>query len=58
MYEDAELEIFLEAHSCQTQEEVLITFGMTQQVIARFFLRIVGDDKKWFHYDIPNKSWR
>lgn len=34
MYEDAKLEELFEKDSCQTQEELSITIGVTRQVIS------------------------
>ena len=34
MYEDAELETLLDQDSCQTQEELARTLGVTQQAIS------------------------
>jgi len=34
MYEDAELEALLDEDSCQTQKELALTLGMTQQTIS------------------------
>ena len=33
MYEDAELEALLDEDSCQTQKELALTLGVTQQTI-------------------------
>ena len=34
VYEDAELEALLDKDSCQTQKELALTLGMTQQTIS------------------------
>lgn len=34
MYEDGELETFFEKNMCQTQGELAITLGLSQQAIA------------------------
>ena len=33
MYEDAKLEALLDEDSCQTQKELVLTLGVTQQTI-------------------------
>jgi len=35
VYEDAELEVLLDEDSCQTQKELALTLGVTQQTISR-----------------------
>ena len=34
VYEDAKLEVLLDQDSCQSQEELALTLGMTQQAIS------------------------
>ena len=41
MYEDAELEALLDQDSCQTQEELALILGMTQQAITHR-LKLLG----------------
>ena len=44
MYEDAELKALLDEDSCQTQKELALTLGVTQQTILSF--EIIGNDSK------------
>ena len=43
VYEDAELKVLLDEDSCQTQEALALTLGVTQPAIS---LKIVGNDSK------------
>ena len=45
MYEDTELEALLDEDSCQTQKELALTLGMTQQIIL-YRIEIIGNDSK------------
>jgi len=40
-YEDAELEALLDEDSCQTQKELALTLGVTQQTIS-YYLKSLG----------------
>ncbi|GFW03660.1 mariner Mos1 transposase [Trichonephila clavipes] len=71
VFEDAELEAFLDQDSCQTQQESAGSLGVTQQAISKrlkllarqrwkgFLHRIVTGDEKCIRYDNPKrrKSW-
>jgi len=45
VYEDAELKALLNEDSCQTQKELALTLGVTQQTIS-YRLKIIGNDSK------------
>ncbi|GFT08649.1 mariner Mos1 transposase [Trichonephila clavipes] len=71
VFEDAELEALLDQDSCQTQQELSGSLGVTQQAISKrlkllarqkrkgFLQRIATGDEKWVRYDNPKrrKSW-
>jgi len=44
MYEDAELEALFDEDSCQTQKELALTLGVTQQNFISF--EIIENDSK------------
>ncbi|GFX49440.1 mariner Mos1 transposase [Trichonephila clavipes] len=72
VFEDAELEALLDQDSCQTQQELSGSLGVTQQAISKrlklfarqrrkgFLHRIATGDEKLVRYDNPKrrKSWR
>jgi len=45
VYENAELEALLDEDSCQTQKELALTLGVTQQTIS-YRLKSLGNDSK------------
>ena len=45
VYEDVELEALLDEDSCQTQKELALTLGVTQQTIS-YRLKFIGNDSK------------
>ncbi|GFX74178.1 mariner Mos1 transposase [Trichonephila clavipes] len=72
VFEDAELEALLDQDSCQTQQELSGSLGVTQQAISKrikvkgmiqkqkgFLHRIVTGDETWVRYDNPKrrKTW-
>ena len=57
MYEDAELEA-LDEDSCQTQKELALTLGVTQQTIS-YRLKSLGMSQKqenWFPYELKPRN--
>ena len=63
IFEDSELETLLAKDSCQTQEELAESMGVTQQAISKR-LKDMGMIQKqgnwvqtWVHYDNP-KLWK
>ena len=46
IFEDAELEALLEQASCQNQEELARSLGMTQQVISKKWPQSHGNDSE------------
>jgi len=55
VYEDAELEALLNEDSCQTQKELALTLGVTQQTIS---FEIIGNDKQgnWVPYELKLRN--
>ena len=60
MYEDVELEALLDEDSCETQKELALTLGMTQQTIS-YRLKSLGMIQKqgnWVPYELRNVERR
>jgi len=60
MYEDAELEALLDEDSCQTQKELALTLGVTQQTIS-YRLKSLGMIRKqgnWIPYELTRNVER
>jgi len=60
VYEDMELEALLDEDSCQTQKELVLTLGMTQQTIS-YRLKSLGMIQKqgnWVPYELRNVERR
>ena len=58
MYEDAELEALLDEDSCQTQKELALTLGVTQQTIS-YHLKSLGMIQKqgnWVPYELKPRN--
>ena len=58
VYEDAELEALLDEDSCQTQKELALTLGVTQQTIS-YRLKSLGMIQKqgnWVPYELKSRN--
>jgi len=57
VYEDAELETLLD-DSCQTQKELALTLGMTQQTISYRLksLRMIQKQGNWIPYELKPRN--
>ena len=58
VYEDAELEALLDEDSCQTQKELALTLGVTQQTIS-YLLKSMGMIQKqgnWVPYELKPRN--
>jgi len=56
VYEDAELEPLLDKDSCQTQKELALTLGVTQQTISyRLKLGMIQKQGNWVPYEAKKR---
>ena len=58
MYEDAKLEALLDENLCQTQKELALTLGVTQQTIS-YRLKSLGMIQKqgnWIPYELKSRN--
>ena len=58
MYEDAELEALLDENSCQTQKEIALTLGVTQQIISYCLksLGMIQKQENWVPYELKPRN--
>jgi len=58
VYEDAELEALLDEDSCQTQEELALTLGVTQQAISHRLksLGMIQKQGNWVPYELKPRN--
>ena len=58
IYEDAELEALLDQDSCQTQEELALTLGVTQQAISHRLksLGMIQKQGNWVPYELTPRN--
>lgn len=58
VYEDAELEALLDQDSCQTQEELALTLGVTQQAISHRLksLGMIQKQGNWVPYELTPRN--
>ena len=56
MYEDAELEALLDEDSCQTQKELALTLGVTQQTISYCLKSLEMIQKQGILYELKPRN--
>ena len=58
MYEDAELEVLLDEDPCQTQKELALTLGLTQQTISYRLksLGMIQKQENWVPYELKPRN--